>query len=209
MFNMKVYYKRISSLGQCLDRQSIHDDKFDLIIEDKCSGTIPFFQRPNGSKILELSKRGLITSLHTISIDRLGRNLRDILNVIHELDSKNICIHFESQGLTTRDPNGKKNYVASLTIATLAVVAELEKTIQYERQMEGIRLAKLRSDKPYKGRLQGSKETIQKFLNKDKNLKALSLLRKGYKVCEVAKILQISPTTVTKVKKLGLPKNTL
>lgn len=201
---MKIYYKRVSSIGQSLERQSINDDKYDLIVEDKCSGTIPFFERPGGKKVLELVEKGNVTSLHTISIDRFGRNLRDILNTIHELDSHEICIHFEDQGLKTRDENGKKNYVASLTIATLGTVAELEKSIQYERQIEGIRLAKLRPNSPYKGRLKGTTENVLQFLNKEKNSKALSLLKKGYKVCEIAKILEMSPTTVTKVKRLGL-----
>lgn len=201
---MKIYYKRISSIGQSLERQNVNDDKFDLIIEDKCSGTIPFFERPGGQKVLELVEKGNVTSLHTISIDRFGRNLRDILNTIHELDSREICIHFEDQGLKTRDDNGKENYVATLMIATLGTVAQLEKSIQRERQLEGIRLAKLRPDSPYKGRLKGSKENALQFLDKQKNKKALGMLIKGYKASEIAKILKMSPTTVGKIKRIGL-----
>lgn len=200
---MKIYYKRVSSIGQSLDRQSVNDDNYDLVIEDKCSGTIPFFDRPGGKKILELVKKGNVKSLHTISIDRFGRNLRDILNSIHVMDSLGVCIHFEDQGLKTRDDDGKENYVATLMIATLGTVAQLEKSIQRERQIEGIRLAKLRSDSPYKGRLKGTTENVLQFLNKEKNTKALGLLKKGYKVCEIAKILEMSPTTVSKVKRLG------
>jgi DNA invertase Pin-like site-specific DNA recombinase len=200
---MKIYYKRVSSIGQSLDRQSVNDDNYDLVIEDKCSGTIPFFDRPGGKKILELVKKGNVKSLHTISIDRFGRNLRDILNSIHVMDSLGVCIHFEDQGLKTKDDDGKENYVATLMIATLGTVAQLEKSIQRERQIEGIRLAKLRSDSPYKGRLKGTTENVLQFLNKEKNTKALGLLKKGYKVCEIAKILEMSPTTVSKVKRLG------
>lgn len=200
---VKVYYKRISSIGQNLDRQSVNDELYDMVIEDKCSGTIPFSERPGGSKIMELVSKKLITSLHTISIDRLGRNLRDILNTIHELDENGICIHFEQQGLRTRDANNKKNHVATLTIATLGIVSEMEKNLQRERQLEGIRLAKLRQNSPYKGRANGTKETVLGFLNKEKNKKALELLRKGYKGVEVSKIVGLSPTTVCKIKKLG------
>src|SRR5690554_4038178 len=106
--NVRVYYKRVSSAGQNLDRQSVNDKDYDLVIEDKCSGAIPFSERQGGKKVMELVEKGLITSLHTISIDRLGRNLRDILNTIHDLDEKGICIHFENQGLRTRDENNKK-----------------------------------------------------------------------------------------------------
>ena len=85
------------------------------------------------------------------------------------MDSLGVCIHFEDQGLKTRDDDGKENYVATLMIATLGTVAQLEKSIQRERQIEGIRLAKLRSDSPYKGRLKGTTENVLQFLNKEKN----------------------------------------
>lgn len=202
--NVRVYYKRVSSAGQNLDRQSVKDKDYDLVIEDKCSGAIPFSERQGGKKVMELVEKGLITSLHTISIDRLGRNLRDILNTIHDLDEKGICIHFENQGLRTRDENNKKNHIATLTIATLGIVSEMERNLQKERQMEGIRLAQLRQDSPYKGRLKGTQESVADFLNKDKNKKALELLKKGYKGVEVSKILNMSPTTVSKLKKIGM-----
>jgi len=201
---VRVYYKRVSSIGQNLDRQSVNDKDYDLVIEDKCSGAIPFGERQGGKRVIELVEKGLITSLHTISIDRLGRNLRDILNTIHDLDEKGICIHFENQGLRTRDENNKKNHIATLTIATLGIVSEMERNLQKERQMEGIRLAQLRQDNPYKGRLKGTQESVIDFLNKDKNKKALELLKKGYKGVEVSKILNMSPTTVSKIKRIGM-----
>ena len=55
-----------------------------------------------------------------------------------------------------------------------------------ERQMEGIRIAKMKGK--FLGRQKGSKEDVLKFLSKDKNKKALELLKKGYKIVEVAKI---------------------
>jgi transposase len=43
-----------------------------------------------------------------------------------------------------------------------------------------------------------------KFLSKPKNQKALSLLKKGYKASEAAKITGIHINTVTKIKKVGI-----
>ena len=40
---MKVLYVRVSSLDQKTDRQRLKEDEFDLVIEDKCSGSIAFF----------------------------------------------------------------------------------------------------------------------------------------------------------------------
>ncbi len=50
----------------------------------------------------------------------------------------------------------------------------MERNQSKERQLEGIRIAKLRGN-VYKGRKEGSKETVLKFLNKDKTGKCLSI----------------------------------
>jgi DNA invertase Pin-like site-specific DNA recombinase len=78
----------------------------------------------------------------------------------------------------------------------------MERSQIRERQLEGIKIAKLKG--AYKGRLEGSKEDVLTFLSKEKNKKALNLLKKGYKAVEVAKIMDIHINTITKIKKLGL-----
>ena len=45
---MKVYYVRVSTVDQKTDRQRINEKEFDLVVEDKCSGSIPFFERDGG-----------------------------------------------------------------------------------------------------------------------------------------------------------------
>lgn len=87
-------------------------------------------------------------------------------------------------------------------ISILGVVGEMERTQIRERQIEGIKLAKLRGI--YKGRVKGSKEDTLAFLSKEKNKKALDYLKKGYKAVEAAKLAGVHLNTVTKIKKLGL-----
>ena len=106
--------------------------------------------------------------------------------------------------MRTRIENNKKNHIATLTIATLGIVSEMERNLQKERQMEGIRLAQLRQDSPYKGRLKGTQESVIDFLNKDKNKKVLELFKKGYKGVEVTKVLNMSPTTISKIKRISM-----
>lgn len=55
---MKVLYTRISSVDQKTDRQRITEKDFDMVIEDKCSGSIPFFEREGGKEVLEYLKKG-------------------------------------------------------------------------------------------------------------------------------------------------------
>ena len=134
-------------------------------------------------------------------IDRLGRDLRDIINTIHYFVEKKIAINFISQGLTTLDNNGKENPISKMMISILGIVGEMERVQIKERQLEGIKIAKLKGS--YTGRKIGSKETTLDFLSKEKNKKAADYLKKGYKVTEVAKLTELNINTVSKIKKLA------
>jgi DNA invertase Pin-like site-specific DNA recombinase len=199
---MKVLYVRVSSLEQKTDRQRVNEKEFDLVIEDKCSGAIPFFEREGGKQILMYVDKGLVNSLSVLQIDRLGRDLRDIINTIHFFNEKQISITFLSQGLSTLGPDGKENPISKMMISILGIVGEMERSQSKERQFEGIRIAKLKG--VYKGRQEGSKEDILTFLSKEKNKKALEYLKKGYKAVEISKITGIHINTITKIKKYGL-----
>jgi DNA invertase Pin-like site-specific DNA recombinase len=199
---MKILYVRCSSLDQKTDRQRVNEKDFDLVIEDKCSGAIPFFEREGGKEIKKLTDEGIITKLFIYSIDRAGRDLRDIINTIHYFTAKKLCIEFVSQGISTLDSEGKENSISKLMISILGTVSEMHRFQIKEAQLEGIRIAKMK--KVYTGRKEGSKEDILAFLSKEKNKKALELLKKGYKAVEVSKIVDVHINTITKIKKLGL-----
>jgi DNA invertase Pin-like site-specific DNA recombinase len=198
---MKVLYVRISSIDQNSDRQRVNEKDYDFVVEDKCSGSIPFFERVGGKEILKLYNKGVLTSLHVWQIDRIGRDLRDILNTIHFFTVNKITIHFECQGLSTLDKDGNENAIAKMMIAILGTVGEMEKNLILERQREGIAIAKLQGK--YLGRKVGSDEDSLMFLSKPKNKKAIEYLKKGYKAIEVAKITNLSLNTLTKIKKLS------
>ena len=196
---MNILYTRVSSIMQNSERQKINEKDFDFVVEDKCSGAIPFAERDGGKKILTLLNKNEITSISVHQIDRLGRDLLDILNTVHLFSSKNICIHFMQQGLRTLDENGKENVVTSLIINMLGVISQMEKSMLKERQYEGIQIAKAKG--LYKGRKKKSFVDNLKFLSKYQ--KCIDLLKKGYKSKEIAKINNVSVNTMTKIKKLS------
>lgn len=201
---MIALYCRVSTLDQKTDRQKVNEKEYGLLIEDKCSGAVPFFERQGGKEILKLIDKGVLASLAVWSIDRLGRDLRDIINTIHYFNERKVSIHFISQGLTTLDQNGKENSIAKMIISILGVVSEMERNQLKERQKEGIVLAKAKGT--YKGRVKGSKEDVLKFLSKKKNKKALELLKKGYKGVEIKKLVGLDLNTITKIKNFGFKK---
>lgn len=195
---MKVCYVRVSHIDQKTDRQRVNEKDFDLVIEDKCSGAIPFFEREGGKEIKKLVDNGIIENLSVLQIDRLGRDLRDIINTIHYFNENKITIYFVAQGLKTLDENGKENPISKMIISILGVVSEMERTQLKERQFEGIRIAKLKG--VYKGRKAGSNEDILTFLNKEKNKKAVEYMKKNYKNTEISKITGLHINTLTKIK---------
>ena len=197
---MKILYTRISSLDQSSDRQKVNSNDYDMIIEDACSGSIPFSERNGGKKVMTFIDKEIKFELHVHQIDRLGRDLRDIINTIHLFNSLKIPIFFIQQGLKTLGQDGKENPISKMMISILATVGEMERNQIRERQLEGIAIAKARG--VYRGRNKGTKENPIKFLTKAKNKKATELLDKGYKNVEVAKITGLHLNTITKIKKL-------
>jgi DNA invertase Pin-like site-specific DNA recombinase len=197
---MRVHYQRVSSVLQNTDRQKIDKSQYDLLLEDKCSGGIPFFERPSGMKIKELSEKGVITQISVLQIDRWTRCLGDLINTITFFNSRGICIYFVNQGLRTLEEDGTENPISKMIISILGVVSEMEKNLIRERQLEGIKLAKLKG--VYKGRKSDTKEDPLKFLNKPKNQRVIEYLKKGYRGSEISKIVGVNPNTISKVKKV-------
>jgi DNA invertase Pin-like site-specific DNA recombinase len=197
---ISILYVRVSTLEQRTDRQRVNEKDYDKVIEDKCSGTIPMFERPGGIELLNLIDKGIVRSISVWQIDRCGRDLRDIINFLHFTSQHKIPVHFVSQGLSTLDENGIENPIAKMIISILGVVGEMERKLILERQREGIELAKLQNK--FLGRKKGTKEDPLVFLSKSKNRKAMELLKRGYKNIEVSRITNLNVNTVTKIKKL-------
>jgi DNA invertase Pin-like site-specific DNA recombinase len=149
--------------------------------------------------ILDLINRGEQIELSVWQIDRLGRDVRDIVNTIHFFTQRKVCISFISQGLKTLNPDLSENSISKMIINILGIVSEIERTQILERQRQGIDLAK--SKGVYKGRKIGTKEDTLKFLSKPRNKKVIDLLRKGYKSKDISTLIGVHINTITKIKK--------
>ena len=198
---MNLLYTRISTVEQKNDRQVKNAKDFDFVIEDKCSGSTPFFERDGGKRIEKMIFKNQVTKISVHQIDRLGRNLMDILNTCAYFNKKGICIHFIQQGVKTLNDDGTENPISKLIISVLGVVAEMERNLIKERQAEGVAIAK--ANGVYKGRAKGTKESNLDFLNKPKVKLAIEYLNKGMKGVEVQKLTLLHPNTISKIKKLN------
>ena len=82
--------------------------------------------------------------LVVVKLDRLGRSTRDVLNLVHELESKGAALTVLEPYFTTKDATGH------IIVTVLGMVAEMELAFIKDRQRAGIEAAKAKG--VYKGR---------------------------------------------------------
>lgn len=198
---MNILYTRVSTDKQSHKRQLENQDDYELVIKEKVSGSVPFFERPQTGKILELLNTGEVEQIDVHSIDRLGRNLKDILITIEKIHSYGVSIFIISQGLKTLDvETGEINPTTKLILSVMGSVSEMERNLISERIKHSLRVKKSRGE--LVGRKPGSRESVEKFLSKPKSKKNSDYLKKGYSYREISKIVGCGTQLVGKVKKM-------
>ncbi len=199
---MIVLYTRVSTLEQNPDRQLTNSKEYDYVLTDYCSGSIPLYERPKGSEVKKMIDNGTLTRLVIHDVTRIGRNTLDVLSIWSDLTQRGIVIECKNPNLRNIDETGKVDKFSELMLSILSTMSQFEKSLIKERQMEGI---KIRQEKGlYGGRRIGTTDTISSFLKKKKSQDILNYLNKGtYSYDEISKILSVSTTTITKVKKMS------
>lgn len=198
---MRVLYSRVSTLSQNPERQLTKSKEYDYVLTDFCSGSIPLFERPQGSQLKKLIDEGHKVSIHISSIDRLGRDLLSTIQVWSWCTQNQIKIVCKNPNITNLNEDGTVDKFSELMMSILSTMSSFEKSLIKERQMEGIRIR--REKGLYSGRRIGTRESNQKFLLKKKNQSIIEYLKKGtYSYHEIGKIVGCSTTTITKVKKV-------
>lgn len=152
---MKIGYARVSTKDQNLDLQieALQKAGCEKIFEEKISGSTK--NRPELDKMIEQFREG--DELYVWRLDRLGRSLKHIIDLVLSLSEKGIIIKGLTDGVDTSTINGR------LFLNLMASLAEYERELIRERTKAGLQSARAR------GRLGGrpkgySKETISKLL---------------------------------------------
>lgn len=184
---MAIYgYARVSTTDQDLDIQVIilKAAGCELIRSEKISG-VNIDNRMELRSLLEFMREG--DTLIVTRIDRLGRSLRDLQNIVFDLKNRNITLKATEQPIDTSTAAGKA------FLDMLGVFAEFEHTIRQERQREGINKAKTKG--VYSGRV--------KVINVEE---VFRLKSEGFGATAIAKIMNISRSSIYRILKEG--KNT-
>jgi len=199
---MKILYSRVSTISQNPDRQLTNSKEYDYVLTDYCSGSIPLFLRPQGSQLKRLTEVNDNVEIHISSIDRLGRDLLSTIQSWNWFTENNVIIECKNPNIRNIDENGTIDKFSELMLSILSTMSQFEKSLIRERQLEGI---KVRKEKGlYGGRRIGTVDSVQSFLKKKRSQDILNYLSKGtYSYDEISKILSVSTTTITKVKKMS------
>ncbi len=200
---MYFYYSRISTIGQNSSRQIVNFKGHghvtsDNVYIDKIQGNVPFLERPEAVKLFDAVTTSQSQNKTVVidSIDRLGRNLIDILKTIELFTTNSINVKSLKEGFETL-VDGKENAMAKMVISVMGSIAEMERNRIKERQNEGITIAK--AEGKFKGRKVGSVQSSQRLLERHPII--VQKLKKGLSIRDVAEITSASTTTVNKVKK--------
>ena len=141
---MKVGYARVSSKDQNLDRQiaALHDAGVERIFADKQSGKD--FERVEYKAMMKRLRAGDV--LFIKSIDRLGRNYREVIEQWRAIVDKSVDIVVLDMPLldTRREQSLIGTFISDIVLQVLSFVADNERSNIRSRQAEGIAQARAR-----------------------------------------------------------------
>lgn len=177
---MLIGYARVSTGLQNLDLQSDALKQYGCtkIFHDKTSGTKR--ERSGLEEALAYARPG--DTIVVWRLDRLGRNMQDLIQLVNDLNERNISFHSLKENITL----DQRNATGQLMFHLFAAFAEFERNLIEERSAAGRAAAKAR------GRLGGRPE---KYGAKDIEMMK-SLIENGTPIKDVAEKWGISRTTV-------------
>ncbi|WP_435357833.1 recombinase family protein [Emticicia sp. SJ17W-69] len=152
---MKIGYARVSTKDQSLEMQT------DLLTKAGCE--IIFKETASGAKTDRVELAKLLNQIRkddivvVYKLDRLGRSLKHLLEVVAQLNEKKVGIQSINDAIDTTSPQGRLFFNIS------ACFAEFERDLIRERTKAGLEAARARGRKG--GRRQGmTKEAEQKAI---------------------------------------------
>lgn len=145
MAGQRIAYRRVSTTDQNTARQLADSGvTFDTEFEDHATGANT--DRPGLDALRKHARAGDV--VHIQSLDRLGRSLVDLHQLIDELVGKGVTVKFHDGHMTFAP--GSESPMNALMLGILGSVAQFERACIRERQAQGIAQAKARG--VYKGR---------------------------------------------------------
>ena len=93
-------------------------------------------KRPGPDRLMQAVTRKEVDMIAAWSVDRLGRSLTDLVQVLQDLHAKSVDLYLHQEGLDTSTPSGRAMF------QMLGVFAEFERAMIRERVMAGLARAR-------------------------------------------------------------------
>ena len=180
MTGQRIGYIRVSSLDQNAERQ-LDGIPLDKVFTDKASGKDT--NRPQLQAALNHVRPGDTLVVH--SMDRLARNVEDMLRLVREMNDRGVSVEFIKENMSFTA--GSDDPRSTLMFTMLSAFAQFERYLIKERQREGIAVAKAKGN-VYKGR--------KPALNPEKASLLRQRVAQGAKKSALAKEFGISRETL-------------
>ncbi|WP_449060697.1 recombinase family protein [Planomonospora algeriensis] len=127
---LELGYARVSTTKQSLERQldalTTAGIPAERIYTDRKTGTS--IEREGMTALLAYARAGDTIVVHTL--DRLGRNLREVLNLVHDLSERGVGVRSQADPLPVNTTDAGMGRIAFLL---LALFAEMDRTYTAER----------------------------------------------------------------------------
>ena len=178
---MILGYVRVSTVEQNESRQLETMKKYEVekVFSEKVSAKDT--NRPKLQELLDFARSGDTIVVHDFS--RLARSTVDLLNIVEQLEKKDVKLISAKEMIDSSTPNGR------LMLTMIGAINEFERANLLERQREGIALAK--AEGKYKGRkevnIPNFGEYYARYLNRE------------FTKVSLAKELNISRNTLDKL----------
>jgi len=175
---MLIGYARVSTQDQNLDLQieALTKSGCQRIFDDKISGSRA--ERPGLGKALEMLREG--DTLVVWKLDRLGRSVKNLVDMVGELRKQDIQFKSLTDAIDTGTPSGR------FFFHVMASLAEMERELTVERTRAGLEIA----------RQLGRKGGRKRQMTDSKIESAKKLLFNGIPPRDVAKNLGVSVPTL-------------
>jgi len=177
---VKIGYARVSTGLQNLDLQMDRLKEYgcEKIFTDNISGDKS--KRPGLDKVIESARN--VDSVIVWRLDRLGRNMEDLISLVNTLNERGISFHSIEENITM----DKSSSTGQLLFHLFAALAEFKRNLILEQSAAGRISARAR------GRYGGRPEKLT-----DKDIKLLkNLYDSGIPIKTIAEQCQVSRTTI-------------
>ena len=209
-----IIYARVSSTG---DRQSTERQVIDLTdyanrnamticktFEEHISGAKRNEERAVLSECIEYAISNSVDVVLFSELSRCGRAVWEVLDTIRTLKDNGINAYFQKEGLSLFSEDGKtENVYLSVMLSVLCVCSQIERENLIFRLNSGRKVYVDKNiaatGKSGLGRKVGYRKPIEK--KKEEYKEALKLLRAGYPIRKVAKLTDVSESTVKRLKR--------